>query len=76
MSNVFENAEIYRIELVSQPIQRSQFRFFQKVFSQAEGWCYYSTVGGTNSNPASSETSPQHQNDISGHSLIGIVAIK
>jgi hypothetical protein len=73
LENVFENVENYTIDIISSPVTRENFLFYQRVFSETQGWCYYSTRGSTNSEPLQNQTEPTHQNDISGHQLIAIV---
>lgn len=71
---IFNNVEEYRIEVVV-PIQRKSFIFHQRVYSASQGWCYYSTTTETNPLPLSTQTVPQHNNDISDHQLLAITAV-
>lgn len=78
MSDIFNNAEDYRIGVITEvavPIQRSSFVFHQRVYSTSQGWCYYSTMTETDPQPLASATVPQHANDISEHQLIAITAL-
>jgi len=75
---IFNDVEEYRIEVITEvvvPIQRKSFIFHQRVYSESQGWCYYSTTSETNGQPSSVDTEPNHQNDISDHQLIAITVL-
>jgi hypothetical protein len=75
---IFNDVEEYRIEVITEvvvPIQRKSFIFHQRVYSESQGWCYYSTTTETNGQPSSVDTDPNHQNDISDHQLIAITVL-
>lgn len=70
MSKIFNNAEYYDIKKIVKPFPKKDFVFYQRVFSESQGWCYYSTIGKVEPSPDSSSTLPQHQNDIVKHELV------
>lgn len=47
--------------------------FFQRVFDETEGWCYYFTENIPNSTPDSIDTNPNHTNQIADYQIISIV---
>lgn len=75
---IFNNTEEYRIEVITEvivPLQRSSLVFHQRIYSDSQGWCYYSTLEETNAEPLPTETVPQHNNDLGEHQLISITSI-
>lgn len=73
MSNVFNNAEVYTFktptEILDQP---SVLVFHQRVYSVSKGWCYYSTTEAPDPDPTTTQTSPEHSDDISDHQVISV----
>ena len=52
----------------------ANIRYFQRVFSSGlSAWCYYSTLNGVNTSPASSATTPNWTGSISNFQVVQAV---
>jgi hypothetical protein len=51
---------------------KEKLLFFQRVFDSEKGWCYFLTENSPNSTPDSSDTNPNHTNQIVSYQIISI----
>lgn len=49
--------------------------YYQRVYDATLGWCYYTTRGAPDSNPAAALTSPIHTGNISDSQILNITGI-